>query len=90
MSKPREFWIARKAKCWTNVYKCNIYNALDEEPKDTSCFHVIEKQAADKLAEALKKCKGAMKYAYEDHADQFYLNHLNDIEQALKEYRGEE
>ena len=50
----------------------------------------IEKSAADKLAEALVKTRAAMKYAYEDHVDQYYLNVLEDISKALKEYRGEE
>lgn len=38
-----------------------------------------------KLVEALKKCKGAMNYAYEDHSDQYYLNVKEEIEKALAE-----
>lgn len=32
---------------------------------------------------ALSHCKAAMKYAYEDHSDQYYLNVLEQIETAL-------
>lgn len=33
--------------------------------------------------EALEKTRGAMKYAYEDHVDQYYMNVLDDINEAL-------
>ena len=33
--------------------------------------------------EALKFCRGAMTYAYEDHCDQYYLNVRDKIDEAL-------
>lgn len=40
------------------------------------------------LVEAMKKAKGAMTYAYDDHCDQFYLNVKDDIDKALEKFGG--
>jgi hypothetical protein len=46
-------------------------------------------EARDKKIEGLKKalesCRVAMIYAYEDHADHYYMNVLTDIKAALRE-----
>lgn len=85
MKKPKEFWINDKCQEWFHPKELT-----ENDKKNLGLIEVIEKSAADRLAEALKKCRGSMKYAYEDHADQYYLNCLEDIEKALAEYRGEE
>jgi hypothetical protein len=38
------------------------------------------------LVEALKRSRGAMKYAYEDHCDRYYLNVLDDMDLALSAF----
>lgn len=39
----------------------------------------------ERATKALKSCKAAMDYAYEDRVDQYYLNMKEDIEKALAE-----
>lgn len=81
MSKPREFWIEDKTTLTTLVF--------DEETKETCqsfylnaglLIHVIEKSAADKLADALQCEINMVKHAG-------YNPHIS--EKILKEYRGE-
>jgi len=75
MSKPREFWIGK-------------YNPFVSENKadvdhDENAVHVIEKSAADKLAEALEKVNKWRPNQFQDRELYEYG------QQALKEYRGE-
>lgn len=75
MSKPREFCIAKDS------YGKAVVQVVGEDFEVTESFHVIEKSAADKLAEALEvqdcKCGGDPHWI----CDRCF---------ALKEYRGEE
>lgn len=41
------------------------------------------------LVDALIKCKCVIKYAHENHANQYYLNTLDMIDRLLKEFQGE-
>lgn len=50
------------------------------------CDRVEELQKKIEIAlKALKKAHGALGYAYDDHADMFYLNSQDDINQCIKE-----
>ena len=71
MSKPREFWV------WDSVD--GTRKVTDYDPKFQPVYHVIEKSAADKLAEALEKII-AVSHAVQSMAI---------AEKALAEYRGE-
>ena len=84
MLRAKEFWIAYYER-FEDGEDCVLQTEPDD-PEDWT--HVVEKAAADKLAEALTSCKAAMTYAHEDHADQYYLNVKNQIDKALTEYRG--
>jgi|GEM_PF-4053648 len=44
-------------------------------------------EEAKRLAEALGKSKGAMIYAYDDHADEFYNNHLQNIRESITRWQ---
>ena len=55
-------------------------NELGE--KDETIKFLREKVVASE--EKIKKAIGALKYAYEDHSDQFYLNVIEDLEELGK------
>ena len=90
MSKPREFFIeegCRFPDCWD-------VNIVDESFNPDGCIHVIEKSAADKLAQALEWY--VSRNLYEDRPSAIDANikvpakisHLM-AKQALADYRGD-
>ena len=88
MSKPREFWVRaynQYKEGWWNTLNCNIDLYEVGSIPEKTCLHVIEKSAADKLAEALEEIK---------YTPSGVLNYKELVrsraESALKEYRGEE
>lgn len=68
----------------TYLELCDKYEAaLRENQKLREYRDVVEG-----LVEALSHSKAAMTYAYEDHADGYYLNTKEVIDQALEAYRA--
>jgi len=57
--------------------------------EDTATYNVELEQEIAALRKVLESCKAAMKYAYEDHVDQYYINVLNIIEQTLSKGKTE-
>jgi len=77
-----------------------IWQSVDFEPFPRRWVEAIEydklctenqllKEKAKGLVETLKGCKAAMSYAYEDRADQYYMNVSATIDEALKAFSNE-
>ena len=85
MSKPREFWLRYSYEYET--WYCGEEMSFDDD------IHVIEKSAADKLAEALEQCRIAT-YTFltenvdDNHVTWDLFGMIQEIEgDALKSYR---
>lgn len=70
--KPREYLI--------DLLDCGIAKDIDD-PNVKGSIHVIEKSAADKLAEVIE---------FAINPDNFQTNVMPMLKQALKEYRGQD
>lgn len=49
------------------------------------CYKIMEKHC-EELIEAFKSCEAAMVYAFEDRADQYYMNVLKKYKEAIKKH----
>ena len=50
-----------------------------------TCAEELKDKIIKDLVYILKSCRAAMDYAYEDHADRYYLNVKESVERALSE-----
>lgn len=94
MSKPREFWI----NCPDD--RCGNWMKHNPDPEDPWMLKVIEKSAADELADANKAALDFIEHIQgvarnvEKHDEKGYklfnLDYIGDLcEEFLKNYRGE-
>lgn len=89
----REFWVTMHRNQFDVLLPFHAFfsmnTALNERAEETVLVREVSPKydnAVRKMSEQLRKCRGAMKYAYEDHCDQYYLNVLEDIEKSISEF----
>lgn len=81
--------VVRDGARWAKEWCGRELKACDELRKmDIQQINRLQAKL-DKAVECLKKCKGPMKYAYEDHVDEYYINCLRYIEKTLSELEAD-
>ena len=77
--------------CDEDDCRVSFHDEIDVHHYDTAMTKYDQVTAKlERATKALKSCKAAMDYAYEDRVDQYYLNMKEDIEKALAEIGQEE